>query len=521
VSTSTSMTWQVHFTRRWLPWPAEPRPLLTHWEPGDLVAWLRAEGILDGLPFLLDPEGRYDVALNRYFLHGRIAAGPENTQRAIAYDLANWLNFLWFNRRQTSWRDATSEDRAAYKTWRRNDPDGPHVAGATWNREVATVNSFYRWAVRKGLVRENPIEQRPTRDRDGHHRRAVGAAETPAEAAHDARRVALAWLPPASYRRWRDVGIRGYRPDGLADRSFRGRHASRNQAFCDLMVRTGLRVSEQVSLTRFELPEPDDQRVYYPTTLPVVIAKRGSGRVIYIPRSALRSVWDYLRFERTEAVEHARAQGRYETLPDLLIVEDPTLPRVPLVQRDGRVRWVGVDRLGHRERARLLLRTPQGLEPAALWLDEQGMPTGVDGWKKVFATANRRCARAGVNLRCHPHVLRHSFAVVTLEQLQRGHLRDLEQMNPGQRPSYQMVFGDPLRWVSLRLGHASTQTALVYLHTLAELEFETKLALVPDDDEWEPPELHPDDVAAELGARQTRQGSEFDARGNESAEPAG
>jgi site-specific recombinase XerD len=352
--------------------------------------------------------------------------------------------------------------------------------------------------------------------RDGHRQQGQGAAETPAEAAHDARRVALAWLPPASYRRWRDVGIRGYRPDGLADRAFRGRHASRNQAFCDLMVRTGLRVSEQVSLTRFELPEPDPQRVYHPTTLPVVIAKRGSGRVIYIPRSVLRAVWDYMTFERAEAVEHARAQGRYEALADPLIVEDPTHPRVRRVQPDGRVRWVGVDRLGHRERARLLLRTPDGLEPAVLWLDEEGMPIGVHAWKKVFATANQRCARASVNLRCHPHALRHTFAVVTLEQLQRGHLRDLEQMNPGQRHSYQMVFGDPLRWVSLRLGHRSTQTTLVYLHTLAELEFETKLALVPDDDEWEPPELHSDDLAAELAARQ---GPALDA--GEDSEPAG
>jgi hypothetical protein len=70
--------------------------------------------------------------------------------------------------------------------------------------------------------------------------------------------------------------------------------------------------------------------------------------------------------------------------------------------------------------------------------------------------------------------------------------------------------------VSLRLGHKSTQATLVYLHTLAELEFETKLALVPDDDEWEPPELHSDDVADELSARQ---GRELDA--HEDSEPAG
>ena len=59
------------------------------------------------MPFLLDHAGCYDVEPNRYFLRAQIAA-PKNTQRAIAYDLANWLSFLWCNRRQTNWRDATS-----------------------------------------------------------------------------------------------------------------------------------------------------------------------------------------------------------------------------------------------------------------------------------------------------------------------------------------------------------------------------------------------------------------------------
>jgi len=48
-------------------------------------------------------------------------------------------------------------------------------------------------------------------------------------------------------------------------------------------------------------------------------------------------------------------------------------------------------------------------------------------------------------------VLRHSFAVTTLEHLQRGHLRALGALNPEQRRHYQMVFGDPLDWVRRRL----------------------------------------------------------------------
>jgi hypothetical protein len=57
---------------------------------------------------------------------------------------------------------------------------------------------------------------------------------------------------------------RGYGPDGLADPAFRGRTAARNSAFTDLMLRTGLRISEQASLTVFELPDPGAARVQYP-----------------------------------------------------------------------------------------------------------------------------------------------------------------------------------------------------------------------------------------------------------------
>ncbi|MFI5593712.1 hypothetical protein ACIA5G_52430 [Amycolatopsis sp. NPDC051758] len=152
-----------------------------------------------------------------------------------------------------------------------------------------------------------------------------------------------------------------------------------------------------------------------------------------------------------------------------------------LLARDRSGRAVRVANLHWEVRRQLLVETEQGLEPAALWLGEHGLPLSVARWKKMFAEANARCRAVGVALAVHAHMLRHSFAVITLEQLQRGHLAALGSLDPAQRGQYVRVFGDPLDWVRRRLGHRSVMTTQIYLHTLAELDMETRLALVPDD----------------------------------------
>jgi integrase len=202
----------------------------------------------------------------------------------------------------------------------------------------------------------------------------------------------------------------------------------------------------------------------------------------------VKDVWDYVEMERADAVEQARENGIYERITDPLLIEDRSRP---LVLMGGRRQEIS--KLTPTERRRLLIRTDDGgLEPAALWLNEYGLPSGPGCWQETFKSANRRCGRLGLKLRCHPHMLRHSFAVITLEQLWRGHIQELAAMTPAQRQTYQMVFGDPLNWVRIRLGHRSIQTTQTYLHTLQELEMETRMALIPDS--WEPTGVHPVDL---------------------------
>ena len=72
-------------TRRRRIVPREPRPLLAELMSSvDMPAWLDAEGIAEGTPFLIGPDGVYDVALNGYGLSTEMAGRPRNTQMAIA-----------------------------------------------------------------------------------------------------------------------------------------------------------------------------------------------------------------------------------------------------------------------------------------------------------------------------------------------------------------------------------------------------------------------------------------------------
>ncbi|MFE0207358.1 tyrosine-type recombinase/integrase [Streptomyces sp. NPDC058985] len=486
--------WSVNFVSRDLPvvgvWPAYLGE-----GPDGLLSWWDEEAVPDGLPFLLSPRFEYDVALNAYFFQANVVTAPWNTNANRARAIARFLNFLLVARGGRCWRSATAEDHLAFHHWRRRDPVGPRVGGGTWNQEVSLVNSFYGWAVGQGHAAFTPIPQRDARPAPaGTVVRPRAASTVPATYAHDEGGERIEWLPPTAYRRWRDVGIRGYGPDGLPSARFRGRWATRNAVFCDVMVRTGLRLSEQAHLLVTEVPTTAALGGYQRFWLPGAIAKNSSARWVYLPHSMVLELGSYLQWDRAEVVENARAADRYDAIRRPLVIADPERPDVVHQLTAAGVTRIRLRDLRPEERRRLLRDTAAGLEPAMLWLNEHGLPMSVSGWKSVFTTANSRCREAGIGLTAHAHLLRHTFAVVTLEQLQRAHIAQLGQLGEAQRGHYVRIFGDPLDWVRRRLGHRSVLTTLIYLHALQELEMETRMALVPD--AWEDPR---DTPLAQLG----------------------
>ncbi len=200
--------WTVHYIDRVVPRPASVLPCLDGLLD-ELTPWLDAAGLPDGLPFLLSPRFEYDAVLNSYFHRVGFIDAPWNSNANRARALASFLTFLESSRRGKSWRQASEADHLAYHQWRRRDAAGPRVGGSTWSQEVSHVNQFYAWAVRQGHVGVVPIPHRSRRPAPlGAVRSPRGGETVPATYAHDEGGERIEWLPPVSYRLWRDVGLR-------------------------------------------------------------------------------------------------------------------------------------------------------------------------------------------------------------------------------------------------------------------------------------------------------------------------
>ena len=248
------------------------------------------------------------------------------------------------------------------------------------------------------------------------------------------------------------MGLRGYGVDNLRDSSWRGRNASRNWAFADTLWSSGLRLSEAAALLSREVPAESPGNSFSRGHV-AVPAATGTGRDFWISAEALRAIDDYRATERAAAVHRARRQGRYDDLRGVTVVSPgPVSP----------------DQLSLGDRRRMFIEGDGGLEPASLWLTDSGTPMNQVSWEQVFVAANARCASAGVEVHCHPHMLRHSFAFRIID---------------ARLASQGLLLVDPFVLVQKLLGHLSLQTTLqTYLYLDPEEYQRVGKALSEEDD---------------------------------------
>ncbi|BAS18693.1 integrase domain protein SAM domain protein (plasmid) [Arthrobacter sp. Hiyo8] len=130
------------------------------------------------------------------------------------------------------------------------------------------------------------------------------------------------------------------------------------------------------------------------------------------------------------------------------------------------------------DRRLLFTEGPEGLEPLALWLNEDGSPRAKGAWYKSFALANKRVRKAGIDrLKCHPHMLRHSFALrwYAVGRLVWEHRR--AGAGSDRMEDFREQFGDTWSLVQTMLGHSDVNTTRnIYLEPFIGLDVEFLLA---------------------------------------------
>lgn len=460
-STSDCSEWWLYWTTRGVDVPVGFDDMLDGWV--NIGARERALGIEEATPILIDPTGRIDPRLAKFFRRSRFAFLAEGTRQSYVKDYRLFFTFLW--RRGKYWDQADYDDIDDYEAWRRGSADNPRpIGGAKWARELAAFRLLFDWAVVSGAVERSPVATHTVRRRDG------TVVEVAANRPKDVRVANVKWVTPRTYRLWRDIGLRGYSSDGLSEPGWRGRNDGRNAAFADLLFDTGLRLREGGCLLTVEVPIPMIGQVYCEGSVAAAIAKRRE-RSFYVPASTLSAIAGYIATTRRQAIGSAQRAGRYEQLAGKLIVTTATAKQRRLAWEDGLGRRgeFPVTAIDERQRRRLFVRGDEGLEPLQLWLTEGGLPMDYRSWDAVFAAASARCLRWGKPISITPHSCRHSFALKMLITLQRG-LDSRYGLDKDDRDHLRGVYGNAFTLVKDLLGHRSEQTTRdIYLEPLSGL----------------------------------------------------
>lgn len=463
---------------------------------GDVHERAARNGARHGTPLLLSPSGHPDARINLFFRTGKMAGARLTTWRRYAYALVVWLDFLAvFNRR---WDEATARDVEAFKDWRLTDlRNDDRIRPTSFDTDRAALNTFYAWAsARYGLINPVPTVVTPSRRRPS-----VGDAPFAARGPRDPLRPAgstrrqVKWMLRPAFEQWRDIGLRGYDFDGLRRGGWSGAHEDRDAAFVDGLYGTGLRLREWASILDVELPEVSARRFPRAWLSAACIKGGREGREYRVPRGVLRAVAAYtdaVEGSRAEVVRRAQRAGRYERVAGRRLVTGYNVrSRVLYVSTSSGGAPMSVDVLGPDERRLLFRQTPDGLEPLALWLSDDGLPKKAHGWQDTFQRANARIQRlwsaAGSQgqaaLFFHAHMARHSFALKWFSILSAVWEQRVEGFTDEELKDLRDQLGDIWFQLATLLGHSDPATTRDhYLEPFTSLQVDYLMALLDDEE---------------------------------------
>lgn len=489
----------------------------------DLEALARSQGARTGTPILTRVDGRSDARINMFFRDGVAGVGrlKSATKIRYAWSLKTFLNFL--ARHDREWPDATREDIEAFAEFRisadditeeergafQGSVDAPArriVTPNTFALDELAIRTFFTWAAGCGYLVAAP----------------VGAARGQARVQPKAVRLArVKWMTEEALQEWKNLGIRGLFADGAVARARVNRNEDRDLAFVDAMYESGLRRAELATMLDVEIPLDQEKR-YLCGIVAKACAKYGHGGRFYIARYAVEEIRAYMSPEsgsRPAAVARAQRDGRYERVADRLLFRAyrPLTREITFSTIGGKTLQCSLDELRPEQRLLLYRETPSGLEPMLIWLTISGKPRSAASWWETFEAANGRVAStlelAGVTSPsrperqtqllksgptpatrsaqerwanttfCHPHMLRHSFALRWYLRARAIQEARFEHMTTQERRDFVLQFGDVWFLLSTLMRHRSPETTQsIYLEPFIGLDVEWMLNGLDDEE---------------------------------------